>query len=206
MEKLLNLLRRFLTWLDNLFGNLWTGQPGERPQKQAQERQQGIAPPPVTPPTTEQTELQIGSDEPPVYKKRNSILTFRERIFFSSLKKAVSSEYLIMAKVRMGDVVWLENEPKDRKQHVNKTLCKHVDFLLCSRFRLIPVLVIEVDDPSHQWEGRAENDRFKDETFASVGLPILRVKMQDRYDVESLSRQIQELIHSKDYFVQDTDE
>jgi len=188
IEKFLNLIRRFLAWLDNLLGNLWTGQPSSPPSVAKQE------------------ELSIGSDEPPVYRKSKSILTFRERILFSALRKAIENEYWIMSKVRMADFMWISNEPKERKKHLNQILCKHVDFLLCTRIFLKPVLVIELDDPSHQWEGRAEYDRFKDETFASIGLPILRVKMQDRYDPAQLDQQIHELIHSKNYFVQDTDE
>ena len=199
-------LRRFLTWIDNLLGNLWTGQPSERPKRPYQEQKPLPPPPPLPAPAEKQAGLKIESDEPPVYRKSKSVLTYRERILFYALRKAIENEYWIMTKVRMADFVWLSNEPKNRRFHLSKILCKHVDFLLCTRLFLKPFLVIELDDPSHQWEGRAELDQFKDETFASIGLPILRVKMQESYDIGELDKQIQELIHNKAYFVSDEDD
>jgi len=154
---------------------------------------------PVSAPQEPQAELTIGSDIPPEYRISKSILTFRERILYQTLKKAVDGEFLIMAKVRMGDFVWLANEPLDRKHHNNQVFCKHVEFLLCTRIRLRPVLVIELDDPTHQLPWNEGRDKFKDETFASIGLPILRIKMQDKYDTAQLDSLIREKIQDTKY-------
>jgi hypothetical protein len=52
---------------------------------------------------------------------------------------------------------------------------KHVDFLLCDREKVGPVLVIELDDASHQREDVRERDGAKDAILQAAGLPILRV-------------------------------
>ena len=139
-------------------------------------------------------ELGLSSSDAPEYRKSKSILTYRERILYRALGKAIDNEYLVMAKVRLADFVWLANEPEDRKHHTNQILCKHVDFLLCGKFQLEPLLVIELDDPSHQWPGHQERDKFKDDTFAAIGVPILRVIMQDSYSIPELSNRIKDAI------------
>jgi very-short-patch-repair endonuclease len=67
---------------------------------------------------------------------------------------------------------------------------KHVDFVLCNA-DLEPVLVIEVDDNSHNLKKNKESDDFKDKVFAHVGLPLLRVR---RWQGDELEKQIEEAL------------
>lgn len=71
---------------------------------------------------------------------------------------------------------------------------KHVDFVVCDRARVCPILVIELDDRSHQRDKVQVRDAFIDEVFRSVGLPILRVKAARAYDVLDLRKQIQKAV------------
>lgn len=135
-------------------------------------------------------EMKLESDEPPVYKRNKSVLTYRERLLHSAIRKAIANEYMILMKVRMGDFVYVSNEPKDKKTHVNQVICKHVDFLLCGKLRLEPLLVIELDDSSHKLPDHLERDRIKNEILDSVGMPYLRVEMQQKYNPNELRRQI----------------
>ena len=54
--------------------------------------------------------LELMSSAPPQYQLRKSLCTYSERIFYEALRESVGSEYLILVKVRMGDIVWLEPE------------------------------------------------------------------------------------------------
>lgn len=139
-------------------------------------------------------ELGISSSDKPEYRKSKSVLTYRERILLRSIRRAIAGEYTLLMKVRMGDFIWLANEPKDRKYHNSQIQCKHVDFLICDKFMLEPLLVIELDDKSHQKFDHAERDKFKDETFDAVGLPVIRIELQEKYDSDVLKKQILEKI------------
>jgi hypothetical protein len=141
-----------------------------------------------------EVELGISSSDKPEYRKSKSVLTYRERVLLRTIRRAIEGKYIILMKVRMGDFVWLANEPKDRKFHNNQVLCKHVDFLLCDKFMLEPLLVIELDDKSHKKIDHAERDKFKDETFEFIGLPIIRIELQETYNSEELREQILEKI------------
>lgn len=162
-------------------------------------------PPPIvlTPPVV----LPVSQDTPPVvtmpgylppltstadpaYQKRDSVFTYRERVFYAALLQAVGSDYWTFAKVRLADFIWLPKDAVDHRFHNNAILCKHIDFLLCSWRRYRPVLGIELDDPTHRYPDHQKRDEFKDRTFATIGLPLLRITMAQSYDIADLRQQI----------------
>jgi len=158
----------------------------------------------ITPPSTQKPglplntslvaqELGMSSAEPPQYHKYKSLFTYREQAFYRALRISVGSEYLIFGKVRLGDLIWLANEPENRKFHSNQIQCKHVDYVLCHKVSFEPMLVIELDDSSHAKPEQQERDKVKDATLASAGLPLLRVELQGRYETKDL----RELIKNK---------
>lgn len=130
----------------------------------------------------------------PQYVRGLSVLTFQERKLLSTIRKATQNEYIILMKVRMGDFIYIANQPKDGTFYPNQVMFKHVDFLLCGKFRIEPLLVIELDDSSHNSSQRMENDKVKNEICDAVGLPYLRIALQKRYDPDLLRRQIKEKI------------
>ena len=125
----------------------------------------------------------------PQYRKRKSVLSYQEREFYRLLRRLQGRDNHILSMVRMADVVWLPKETEDRKFH-NNILCKHFDYVICDKYRFGPVLVIELDDPSHKWEHRWQIDEFKDKVCGMAGLPILRAEVQSKYDQAETGRKI----------------
>lgn len=89
---------------------------------------------------------------------------------------------LVFAKVRLGDVLTTDRDKateragKDGWQAArNRIDRKHVDFLLCAPSDTRPVLVIELDDKTHQRADRKERDEFLDRACKAAGLPVLHV-------------------------------
>ena len=179
--------QKLFEWLRKFFVILFEDAKERDVQTQIpiQEQQREIARP---------VELGISSSQKPEYRKKQSILTYRERILLRAIRRAAAGDYTILMKVRLGDFVWLANEPQDRKFHNNQIQCKHVDFLLCDKVMIEPLLVIELDDTSHRNYDHADRDKFKDETFDAIGLPIIRLQVRENYDGEVLKRQIHEKI------------
>lgn len=131
-------------------------------------------PPAVTlPPPPPQ--LDLHTTEGAQFGRKASIVTQPEGRLYHALLLAVDGHYTVMAKVRLWDFVWLVNEPPERKQHLSRLSCRHVDFLLCDPQKLKPLLVIELDDYSHKKPEAIAADRYKNELFQAAGLPILRL-------------------------------
>jgi len=125
------------------------------------------------------------------YRRKDYLLTRAERAFFSALCQAVGEDYLLFAKVRLADLVFLPKGTESRQTHFNRVQSKHVDFLLCDRSVIRPLLAIELDDSSHAAFARRERDDFVDAALAAAGLAILRVRVRASYSAPDLRRQIQ---------------
>jgi hypothetical protein len=169
------LLIRFWQWLGRVLGIETTAPPAQSTGSPPVAPPPAAGPPPVTLPPPKPPEFDLHTSEVPIYGRKSSILTQPEQRLYKSLLTAVGGDHQVMSKVRLGDFVWLTNDPPDRKQHLNKIWCRHVDFLICEPLTLAPRLVIELDDYSHKNPQAQANDQFKDELFASAGLPILRL-------------------------------
>ena len=153
------------------------------------------APPAPTPSPS----FDLHTDEAPRFALSRSVLTPSEQRFYMTLLRAVDNQYSILAKVRLGDIVWLVNNPPDRKRHQSRVWCNHVDFLLWDRASLKPRLAIELDDPSHKLPERAAQDQFKNDLFDAVGLPLLRVELESSYRADVLREQIAAKLQAENY-------
>lgn len=133
---------------------------------------------------------QPGSFGPLHYQKKWYLLSRAERDFYEALRQAVGNRYLIFAKVRLLDLLWLPQNLPNRQMHMNRVWAKHVDFVLCHPQTVAPALVIELDDASHQLPERQERDIFLNEVLRVAGIPLLRVPVRKSFSTSALHDQI----------------
>jgi very-short-patch-repair endonuclease len=131
----------------------------------------------------------------PFYKAQ-SLLTPGESAFYPALLEAVAGRWQVQVKPRLEDVVGVMENIPNRQSYRNQVMSKHVDFLLCMPDTLATVLVIELDDPSHERPDRKRRDEQVDSILQSAGLPILHVPTRASYDSALLERDILEKIAS----------
>lgn len=139
----------------------------------------------------------VGGDTPPVeypYQRKDCLLTNAERAFFSVLEGAVAAEYRIFAMVRLADLIFVRGGTERRQSADNRIRSKHIDFVLCSRDVVRPLLAVELDDSSHKQKKRQERDAFLDSALAAAGLPILHVPVRSGYDAAKLAEAIRRKI------------
>jgi very-short-patch-repair endonuclease len=67
----------------------------------------------------------------------------------------------------------------------SRNLCK--GFVLVDGTTTAILLVIELDDRTHQQARRRERDAFVDRALAAAGIPILHVKAASAYDARELA-------------------
>lgn len=127
-------------------------------------------------PINEQTEPTINVTENLPYKKK-LLLTKNEWFFYKGLKPVADElGFTVLAKVRLADLV--EVDVKDNKEfmkYFNKINKKHVDFILAKPENLQIVLLIELDDSSHNLKQK-ERDEFIEAVYNQTGYKLLRVK------------------------------
>lgn len=131
------------------------------------------------------------------YQLRDDFLSPAERSLFHLLQQASCTDWQVLAKVSLGDLFYVRSDsPSARTAQRNRIDRKHVDFVLCDRNDLVPVLGIELDDASHARPDRRQRDSFVDDVFRMAGLPLMRVTAQRAYDTRELRASIQRAVRS----------
>ncbi|HBH71425.1 MAG: Topoisomerase DNA binding C4 zinc finger domain protein [Parcubacteria group bacterium GW2011_GWC1_42_11] len=109
------------------------------------------------------------------YSKKTWLLTRAEREFLSVLERAVDGKYYIFPQLALDKIVMLEGKGSLRGGYRNKIDQKSVDFVLFDKQNISPVLVIELDDYTHQRPERQVRDGFVDRVLNQCGIPILHI-------------------------------
>jgi hypothetical protein len=132
-------------------------------------------------------------DGPLPYERRGILLSPAEINFLRSLQLAVREDWLIFSMVRLADIIKVR--PKTRKfQTWNSRLQgKHLDFVLCDDETLDVKLAIELEDKSQASDG-GRRDRFVNTALAAAGVPLLRVRLQDKYETAALRKDLEDAI------------
>lgn len=112
------------------------------------------------------------------YRLVTPILTQREKkAYFIINSYCIKNNLALFSKIRLADFITPKNtiHNKDFYFWFNKISAKHVDFLIVQQGSFIPLLAIEVDDPTHYRADRQERDILVDNIYFSVGLPIIHI-------------------------------
>ena len=130
------------------------------------------------------------------YSKKESILTEAEKSFYTVLREVVGEKYLVCPQVSLSVILSVPDE-HDRSRYTvsrNRIQSKYVDFLLCEPESLKPLLVIELNDSSHDQPERTRRDDFLARALEGAGLAFFPVDIASRYDHEDLERGIAEKV------------
>ena len=136
--------------------------------------------------------LSAAAEKLPVafpYAPRKSMLTAVELAFYNVLKEAVDDRFVILLKVGLSDLCEITSREVNQAAF-NRISSKHVDFVLCDPVTLAPVVAIELDDSTHYRRDRADRDAFVDKLFRTIGVALIRHRVQARYDADALARWI----------------
>lgn len=106
--------------------------------------------------------------------QRKYLLTRNEYYFYTKLIPIADKYNLqILAKVRLADLVEIKSNLNYANSNVyfNKIKSKHIDFVLVDNMKV--VMLIELDDSSHQYQNRMERDIFVDDVVQRCGYIII---------------------------------
>jgi hypothetical protein len=128
---------------------------------------------------------------PQTFRTRRYLFSRGEAAFYRALAAAVQNHFIIMAKVRLADVVSARSESAAAwRSAFNRIQAKHVDFVLLRPVDLTIALIIELDDKSHRLAHRISRDAFVDNCLSQAGLPILHIPCAASYNPQTLLQQI----------------
>lgn len=119
------------------------------------------------------------------YLPKKYIFTNNEFACYKNMKVVADKYGLeIFCKVRFADLIETR-QSKDFHKWFNKVKSKHIDFVLLDGKTMIPKLLIELDDSTHEREDRKKRDQFVDAVCAMCGLKIRHIR---EYQVEYIEK------------------
>ena len=113
--------------------------------------------------------------------ERKYLLTKNEYYFYKELKKIADKYNLVVqSKIRFADIVQVKNSEIDSKSewysNFGKIKSKHIDFALANPENLYVLLIIELDDNSHNTEAAKKKDEFLNSVLEKCGYQIIRTR------------------------------
>jgi very-short-patch-repair endonuclease len=122
-----------------------------------------------------------GDEVWPFYAKKP--LSQPEQILYFRLVQALS-EHIILAQVQLSRFLGVK-KGNNYQAWLNRINRKSADFVVCNKDLSI-VAVIELDDATHQREGRQAADATKDKALASAGVRIVRWQAKSIPDIAAI--------------------
>lgn len=142
--------------------------------------------------------LQVGKLDTSSYRLRGALFTPAERTFYISLQHAVHDKYVVLAKVRVADVIAPQKGLSRKNWQIafNRIAAKHFDFVLCRKDNLQVVAAVELFDERHasQWRRSQKTDITISNACDSAGLPLITLTAKEAYENAQLREQILEAL------------
>ncbi len=127
------------------------------------------------------------------YRRVEALLTASERALYRVLRPiAETAGAELFVKVRLDDVVQVRRGAADYEAHCSRLAACGIDFLLCDRDKLVPLLAIQVEGLARERHSRDEDDRCLMQALDAVDIGFLRIPARASYDVEELGALVTE--------------
>lgn len=110
---------------------------------------------------------------------RKNLMTKNEWSFYKQLKPVADELNLsILCKTRVADLVDIEKglNKSEWQTAFNRINKKHIDFILCKPENLYPVLLIELDDNTHDTDKGKKRDEFVEKVLDKAGYKLFRTR------------------------------
>ena len=135
------------------------------------------------------------------FQRKSQLFTPVERSFILLLEQAVGNEFRILCRVRLADVLCPRSQSKQSKAAQQKASTKQLDFVLCDKEDMRPLIAIDlvsakgpVVKGKEQKEGyKTKRDWFVSGALETASVAHVRIKVKPGYT----AAEIRECIESK---------
>jgi hypothetical protein len=122
------------------------------------------------------------------FKKKGNLFTPVERTFLGLIEEAVGNEYRILCRVKMSDILAIRKttDKKTSKNAVSRAGSKHLDFVLCSKHDMSPVVAIDLVHNTGKDGYKSQRDYFVSGALDAAHLPHVRIKVRSGYKASDI--------------------
>jgi len=141
-------------------------------------------------------------NEPPLtfpFKKKANLFTPVERNFLSLIEEAVGKDYRILCRVKLVDILAVRQstDKKTSKNAINKANSRYLDFVLCSKNDMTPVLAIDLVHNNGKEGYKTQRDWFVNGSLDAANIPHARIKVRSGYKAQDIKDCIEAKLPNK---------
>lgn len=122
------------------------------------------------------------------FRKKQQLFTQVEHTFINLLEQAVGREFRIISRVRLNDLLAVRDSTNKRqaRQALLRAGSKQLDFVLCRRDDMTPVLAIDLVHKQGKEGYKTQRDWFVSGALDAAGIPHARFKVKSGYSVDEV--------------------
>lgn len=124
------------------------------------------------------------------YKRKDFLMSRAEHEFFDILVEAVGGQYYVFPQVHLPTILDHKTKGQNWKGARGSIDRKSVDFVICDKAYIKPLLAIELDDRSHEREDRKKRDEGVERILNEAGLPLLRFGNNGSFNKEEIKQAV----------------
>ena len=126
------------------------------------------------------------------YKRRDFLMSRAEHEFFDILVDITKDQYYVFPQIHLSTI--LDNKVvgqnwKGAFRHIDE---KSVDYVICDKAYIKPLLAIELDDKTHEQSNRKIRDGEVERILSNANLPLLRFGNNGYFNKEEIQHLILE--------------
>ena len=120
------------------------------------------------------------------YKRRDFLMSRAEHEFFDILVDITKDQYYVFPQIHLSTI--LDNKVvgqnwKGAFRHIDE---KSVDYVICDKAYIKPLLAIELDDKTHEQSNRKIRDGEVERILSNANLPLLRFGNNGYFNKEEI--------------------
>jgi len=126
------------------------------------------------------------------YSRKEFLISRAEHEFVDILVEVLGDKYHVFTQVHLPTILdhkVVGQNWKGAFSHING---KSVDFVICDKAYIKPLLAIELDDRSHEREDRIERDSIVEQMLKDANMPLLRFPNNGSFNKEEIKKLILE--------------
>lgn len=129
------------------------------------------------------------------FKRKLNLLSQTENQFFSLIEQAVGNQHRILCRVRLSEVICLRQntDKKTAKSALLKANSKQLDFVLCNKEDMSPVMAIDLVNNQSKEGYKSQRDWYVSSALDAARIPHLRIKAKHGYTLA----EVRECIEAK---------
>lgn len=133
----------------------------------------------------------------PLYKytRKDFLISRPEHEFFDILVEILGGKYHIFTQVHLPTILDHKIKGQTWKAAFGHINGKSVDFVICDKAYVKPLLTIELDDRSHERLDRIERDSEVERMLQEAGMPLLRFGNNGNFNKEEIKKLVLEKLN-----------